>query len=86
MKAEVNVEALDVIDTDTIPELGVGIPSATPTMKAAMSLINMSLRNKMVNDRVNKFSEINNDAGTVIAKAAFSDDGTLFTREKLQSG
>jgi len=84
MKAEVNAEAKDVIATDTIAELGVGVPAATPTLENAIMLIYMALRNRM--DNTANFSEVHNDANGVIAKAALSDDGTTFRRDKLVTG
>lgn len=81
--AEVNAEVVDALGTDTLAELAQGIPSATPTIKAAIMALYMALRNK-VNVDTNK--EITNDAGTVIFKKALTDDGTTYSEAEAVSG
>lgn len=81
--AQVNAECLDVVATDTISELAQAQPSATPTLVQAVMLTYMMARNALTSASELK---IHNDAGTVIAKASLSDDGTTFTRAKLTSG
>jgi hypothetical protein len=44
----------------------------------------MALRNKL--DITATLKEIHNDAGTVIAKKALSDDGTTYSETKAASG
>jgi hypothetical protein len=73
-----------ILAGDTLAELSQGIPAATPTLSAAMMLLYMALRNKR--DVTASWDEIHNDAATVIAKAALSDDATTFTRAEMQSG
>ncbi len=72
------------IDTDTIPELAQAIPPATPTLKQAVMLPYMSARNKV--DVTATTKEIHNDAGTVIAKKALSDDGTTYSEAEMVAG
>jgi hypothetical protein len=83
-KTDVNTEVSDVLKTDTISELGVGIPSATPTFEDALMLLYMALRNKL--DVTSGFKEVHNNAGTVITKKALSDDGTTYSEAKAESG
>lgn len=82
--AEVNSEVSDVLKTDTISELGVAAPAATPTFENALMLVYMALRNKL--DTTSTLLEVHNDAGTIIAQATLSDDGTTFTRAEMVSG
>lgn len=67
-----------------LSELTQAQPTATPTMKQALMLIYMALRNLASNDGTNQ--TITNDAGTVIAKCPVSKDGGVFTRGKLVMG
>src|SRR3990167_1237443 len=83
-KAEINAEVVDVVNVDTIAELAQGIPTATPTMRAALMLMYMGWRNKLDVDASNK--EIHNDAGTVICKKALTDDGTTYSEAEMISG
>lgn len=63
------------LDTN-IPELGVGVPSATPTIRTGLMFLYMGLRNKR--DTTSTSDEIHNDAGTVIASAVLSDDTVTY--------
>ena len=83
-KLDVNAEALDVVNTDTIAELPQAIPSATPTMRTAIMLGYMALRNKL--DVTATSKEIHNNAGTVITKKTLSDDTTTYSEAKAASG
>lgn len=82
--AEINAEVVDALGVDTIPELSQGQPSATPTVKSALMLLYMALRNKLTDTGSQK--SIYDDAGTLICKSALSDDGSTFTKDKLQTG
>lgn len=82
--ADVNAEVVDALGTDTISELSQGAPPATPTIKTALMLLYMNLRNK--NTQTATEAAIYNDDGTKIAKATISDDGTTFTKEEFVSG
>lgn len=88
MKVEVNAEAKDVIATDTIAELGVGAPSATPTLENAIMLLYMALRNT-VNVKTSYTTdamELTNNAGTVICHKDITDDGSDYAEAEMQSG
>lgn len=80
-KGHVNAEVADVLYTDTISELLSGAPSATPTIANAVMLLYMALRDKRTasTDEV----KIYNNAGSVICKAAVSDNGVQFTKEQF---
>jgi len=82
--AEINAEVVDALGTDTIAELAQGIPSATPTIKQALMLLYMALRNESLTTA--SLLSIKNDAGTVITKATLADDSTTMTKGKLASG
>lgn len=77
--SSINGEVVDVMNVDTIAELS-GVPPAAPTHRQALMLMYMELRNKR--DATTTNEEIHNDAGTVIATAAVSDNGTTFTKQK----
>ncbi|KPJ96677.1 MAG: hypothetical protein AMS18_00005, partial [Gemmatimonas sp. SG8_17] len=61
-----------------------GDPGATPTFRQIFTLIFMTLRNKSTQD--GSWLRIFNNTGTAIIKAAVSDIGGLFTRDKMQDG
>lgn len=82
--AEVNAEVVDALGTDTIAEMSSGAPTSTPTIKQALMYLYMWLRNDTVATRgATKERRIKNDAGTVIAKATTTDDGSVFSQGKL---
>jgi hypothetical protein len=84
--AEVESEVNDAIDT-AISELGVGAPTATPTIRTGMMLMYMSLRNKSVTQTSGTDAlEVYNDAGTIIAKKLLTDDGSDYTAAEMVSG
>ncbi len=83
-KTDVYAEMVDVVDTDTIPELSQAIPAVTPTHRQALMLIYMALRDQLQNTKTEM--RIHNNAGVVIAKAALTDVSDVFTRAKLSSG
>jgi hypothetical protein len=80
MKADVNAQVVDVVNVDTIPELS-SIPTATPTIKQALMMLYMALRNKGTSTSVTR--KLFNNAGTEVGGAIVSDDGTTFTKEKF---
>lgn len=82
--AQVNTEVSDVLKTDTISELAQAAPPATPTFEEAVMLLYMALRNKV--DITSSYKEIHNDAGTVVAKKALTDDGTTYSEAEMESG
>ena len=83
-KASVKTQVTDALGVDTLTELSQAAPSATPTIKAALMLLYMALRNDLKSTATSL--TISNDAGTVICKATLSDDGTTFERAELVSG
>lgn len=76
-KADVNAEVLDVLRTDTGTELS-AVPAAAASIGAQIQFLYQALRNKR--DTTSSADEIHNDAGTVVATATLSDDGTTFTK------
>jgi hypothetical protein len=83
-KADVNAEVVDAIGVDTIAELAQAAPASTPTLKTAVMLLYMALRNKTIVTS-SEFA-IFNDADTKIAKSTIADDGTTVTIAELASG
>ena len=65
---------------ETMTELA-SIPGASPTLKQAIALLYMALRNKVDIDATTK--EIDTDAGTVLATKTLSDNGTTYTEAKM---
>ncbi len=81
---EVNAQVVDVMNVDTIAELSVAAPAATPTINTALMLIYMALRNKL--DVTATFKEVHNDAGTIVTKKALTDDGTTYSEAEMETG
>jgi hypothetical protein len=75
--ASVLTQIRTALSTDTMSEL-TGVPSATPTIQQALMLSYMSLRNE--HTATSSQEKIKNNAGTVIATSALSDDGNVFTK------
>lgn len=83
--AEVNSEVLDVMDVDTFPEPGQGLPPATTTIFTKINHLYKNWRNKK-EETATEF-RLFNDAGTVVdAKATVSDAAGLTTKEEMASG
>ena len=80
MKAEVNVEAKDVLFTDTDAEPS-GIPAATSALAAKIGWLFTLARNKGTQTNTTKTLRNDADDGN-IATSAISDDGTTFTRNE----
>ena len=68
------------LGTDTISELGVGTPAATPTLKAAVMLLYMALRNKVTS--TDSSTSIYNSSDTEIANAGITESASQVTRTK----
>jgi len=81
--ADVLIQVNAALDT-AIPELAQGVPAITPTMRTAVMLVYMALRNQF--DIIAAFLKIHNNAGTVITKKALSDDGTTYSEAKAVTG
>ncbi len=73
--ADVLTQVNAALDT-AISELGVAAPTATPTIRTALMLLYMALRNERTTTAT--VDTIKNDAGTAICTASVSDDGTTF--------
>ena len=85
--ADVESEVNDALDT-AIAELSQAIPTATPTVRTALMLLYMALRNRLDIDTTgaSDFKEIYNDAGTVITKKTLTDDGATYSEAEMISG
>ena len=67
-----------------ISELGVGAPTATPSIRTGIMLMYMALRNKLVvNTSGTDELQIHNDAGTKIAGKLLTDDGSDYTEAEM---
>lgn len=75
--ASVLTQIRTALSTDTMSEL-TGVPSATPTIQQALMISYMSLRNE--HTVTSSQEKIKNNAGSVVATAAVSDDGSVFTK------
>ena len=84
--ANINAEVDTALDT-VISELGVAAPTATPTVRTALMLMYMMLRNKLdVQTSVTDAIEVHNDAGTLICKKLITDDGSDYSEAEMTSG
>jgi len=72
-------EIRDAIYDGTMTELAAD-PGASPSLKGAIALLYMAVRNKR--DTTATADEIHNNAGTVILTAVVSDDTVVFTKDK----
>lgn len=75
--ATVLTQCQTALGTDTIAELA-SVPPAAPTIKQALMMIYMALRNQATASSSQR--TIKNNAGTTIATAALSDTGGIFTK------
>lgn len=81
--ADVLTQVNAALDT-AIAELGVGAPTATPTLRTGLMLLYMALRNKtVVQTSGTDALEIYNDAGTKIASKLLSDDGSDYIEAEM---
>jgi hypothetical protein len=85
MKASVNTEVLDVLNTDTFAEPAQGAPGATITLAAKIGYLYKAWRNKSTQTS-SQYSLYNDDAATIDHKATVGDDGTTFTRGEAATG
>lgn len=85
--AEVQSEVDDALNT-AIAELSQGVPSATPSIRNAVMLLYMALRNKLDVETSGSpdVIQIHNDAGTVISKKQLTDSGGDYSEAKMESG
>ena len=85
MKASVNAEVLDVLNTDTFAEPGQGAPAATTTLAAKINYLYKAWRNRSTQTS-STYSLYADDATTVDQKATVADDGTTFSRTEIATG
>ena len=85
MKAEVNVEAKDVLFTDTDAEPGQGAPATTTSVAAKIGYLFKAWRNKTT-QTASQYALYADDTTTIDQKAAVSDDATTFTRGEVATG
>lgn len=85
-----NIDSADVLTQvnaalDTaISELGVAVPTATPTLRTGLMLMYMALRNRtVVQTSGTDALEIHNDAGTLITKKLLTDDGSDYIEAEM---
>lgn len=83
MKAEINTEVDGALDT-AIPELAQAAPSATPSVRTSLALLNHIARDKTTTTAT-EFS-IFNDADSKIIKQTIDDTAGKFTRSEAVSG
>jgi hypothetical protein len=84
--AEVLTQVNTALDT-AISELAQAQPTATPTLRTGLMLLYMALRNRL--DTTTSGADelqIFNDAGTVIATKALTDDGSDYSEAKMIAG
>ena len=83
MQAEVLSRVNAALDT-AISELGVAVPSATPSVRTGVMLMYMALRNQLIVQTSGTDAlEIHNDAGTLITKKLLTDDDVDYTESKM---
>ncbi len=85
MKAEVNSEVADVLNTDTISQMAQQLPPSTPTFREAIMYLYQYFRNKrtQTSSEIKMYAE---DETTVIAKSTIGDDATTFTKGEFATG
>jgi len=59
------------------------VPGVTASIKAAINWVYNICRNEQITNKTDLEIKVKNDAGTIIAEADISDDGTSFTRGKF---
>lgn len=84
---EVESEVNDALDT-AISELSQAQPATTPTLRTALMLLYMALRNRLDVQTAGDPDtlEVYNDAGTKIAQKTITDDGSDYSEAKMVSG
>jgi hypothetical protein len=85
MKAEVNVEAKDVLDTDTHAEPAQGTPGATISTGAKIDLLYKAWRNRNTQTST-QHNIYNDDATTIDHKRTVSDNGTTADMTEVVTG
>ena len=85
MKAEVNVEAKDVIVTDTQAELAQGAPAIVASLATMIKTMYKFAIAKQTQTS-STLSIFNSDESTVAHKSTVSDDGTTATKGEIKTG
>lgn len=85
MKASVNTEVLDVLNTDTFTEPGQGTPAATNTLVAKIGYLFKAWRNRTTQTS-SEYALYADDGTTKDQEAAVSDDGTTYDRGEVGTG
>jgi hypothetical protein len=85
MKASVNAEVLDVLNTDTFAEPGQEAPGATVSLVKKIGYLYKAWRNRSTQTSAT-YSLYADDATTVDQKATVADDGTTFSRTEIATG
>ncbi len=85
MKAEVNVEAKDVINVDTITLPGQEAPPLAPTLLQAVTWLYKAFRNRK--DQTSSLWQLYaDDESTVDSKATVTDDATTAVKQEIVTG
>lgn len=85
MKASVNAEVVDALNTDTYAEPGQATPAATASLAAKIGYLYKAWRNRKT-QTATTYSLFNDDATTVDQKATVSDNGTTFDSGEIATG
>lgn len=83
---ELSAAAVDEIWAEVLTELSQAAPSATPAVRDAIMALYMVLRNEVTVDDGANEKTFSNDAGTVIFKKGFTDNGTTYTETEAETG
>ncbi len=84
--AQVLTQVNTALDT-VISEITQGVPATTPTVRTALMLLYMALRNQLdITTSGADFLEVHNDAGTIISKKALTDSGGDYSEAKMITG
>lgn len=85
MKAQINTEVVDTLNTDTYAEPGQGAPLATTSLAAKINYLYKGWRNKST-QTASTYS-LYDDAGTTVdQKVTVSDDATTATKGEVATG
>lgn len=85
MKASVNAEVLDVLNTDTFAEPGQGTPASTTTLAVKIGYLYKAWRNRHT-QTASEYALYGDDAVTKDQEAVVSDDNTTFERGEISTG
>jgi hypothetical protein len=83
--ATVNAQVLDVLNVDTIAEMGTGAPPASPTPFQILNFLYRYFRNKTITSST-EIAVRNNADSADLFKCTIDDDGTDFTKSEMVTG